>query len=143
MHRAASLGVAGGKRAGMGVQTGIFRQERGVDVEHPPCEPVDEIRRQDPHEPGEAENVRPGGLDEFQKFRLEPRAIAPERPVIDDRGRDTHVAGFREPAGGGIVGDDQDGPRRVIAGHAAAEGDHVGSPAGNQDDHTLHKRRPR
>ena len=41
----------------MGVEAGEQRQDRGVDVEHPPAPVGDEARRQHPHEAGEAEDL--------------------------------------------------------------------------------------
>jgi uncharacterized membrane protein YbaN (DUF454 family) len=57
MDRGAGLGIARVERALMGVQAGIFRQERGVDIQHPAREKLHEIRGQDAHEAGKAEDV--------------------------------------------------------------------------------------
>ena len=58
MHAAPGLGIAGLKRAGMGMQARIFRQKRGVNVQHPPLPARDEIGRQHPHEPRQTNDIR-------------------------------------------------------------------------------------
>ena len=44
-----------GQRAGVGVQAAEGGQQRGVDVEQPVAPARDEVRRQDAHEAGEAD----------------------------------------------------------------------------------------
>ena len=63
MHGAARLGVARRQRAGMGVQAGILRQKRGVDVQHPALQSgATKSGRQDAHEAGKAEDVGLGRM---------------------------------------------------------------------------------
>ena len=63
MHGAARLGIARRQRAGMGVQPGVFRQKRRVDVQHPPLKPPHEAGGQHPHESGKAKDVGFRGKD--------------------------------------------------------------------------------
>ena len=58
MHSAARFNVASFERAGMGVQTGILRKKRGMNVQHPTSPTLDETGRQDPHEPGKTNDIR-------------------------------------------------------------------------------------
>ena len=142
MHGATGLPVTCGKGAGMGVQARIVRQERGVDVQHPALVPRDEPRRQDPHEPGKAQDVGPCGVDVAGQFRLEGRAVLAEGAVID--GGDRHAQRRRhfQTAGRGIVRQDQHRPRRMVPGHRPDQGKHVRATPGNQDGNALHRTLP-
>ena len=57
MDRAARFGVAGGEGAGVGVEARIFRQQAGMDVQHPPGPVSDEKGRQQAHVAGQGDDL--------------------------------------------------------------------------------------
>ncbi len=90
MHGAAGLGIARRQRAGMGVQAGILRQKRGVDVQHPAPEAVDEAGGQHAHEAGKAEDIGSRGKDRLQQVRPRNAARSLAEGAVVDR-RDGHA----------------------------------------------------
>ena len=54
------MAVPGGDRAGMGVEAWVGRQQRGMDIDHPPLPRRNEIRRQDAHVTRQGYVFRPG-----------------------------------------------------------------------------------
>lgn len=139
---AARLGIARRKGAGVGVEARVFRQKRGVDVQHPPFESLDEAGAQDAHETRKAKDIRPGGIYAFGKQRLKPRTVFAERAVIDRRNRNAQRCRFRQPFGRWIVRADKDGLGVTAFGHIPKKCQHVGATPGNQDGDALHSRRP-
>ena len=133
MHRRPGLRIACGERAGMGVQPRIFRQQRGVDVQHPSAETRHELRGQDPHEPGEAQDVGLRRQQRLEQRGLERGAVAAEGAVIDRGGGDVHRRSAGKPGGRRVVRRHQHRPRRMVAGHRADQLHHVRAAAGNQD----------
>ncbi len=143
MHGAAGFRIARVDGALMGVQAGIFRQKRRVDVQHPAFEAADEGGRQDAHEARKAENVGLGCHQGLQQRGLKPRAVAAEGPVIDGSHRHAQCSRSFQPLGRRIVRQNQHRPGRMIARHVAHQRQHVRATPGNQDGDTFHKSCPR
>jgi hypothetical protein len=139
---AARFAVPRGKGAGVGVQAGVFRQERGMDVQHPALVATDEAGGQDAHETGEADYVGPGGVDLAGKVGLESLAVG-IGAVVEGGGGDAQSGGFRKPPGGGVVRGDEDGTGGMVPRHVTHQRQHVRATPGNQDGDTLHSKRPR
>ncbi len=127
----------------MGVQAGVFGQERGVDVQHAAAEPLHERRGQHPHEAREAQNIGRHREDRAQQLRLECGPLALEGAVIDRRGRNSKRRGPRQPCRRGVAGHHQHRACRVIAAHAFDQFEHVRAAARNQDCDAFHSRWPR
>ena len=130
---AARLAVAGGERAGMGVEPAIVRQQRRVDVEHPPLPRGDEARGEHPHEAGETDDVDGVRRQRRREPGLERGAVAAEGAVIDELGGDALGPRPGEPARLRAVGEHQRRARGVIAGHRGHQRAHVGPAAGEED----------
>ena len=142
MDGATCFAVFVGESAGVGVQSRILWQKRGVDVEHPALEPLDEARGQDAHEARKAKDVGLCGVDVSGEVRLEslPRRIG---AVVDGGGGDAEDGCFRKAPGGGIIGGDKGGAGGMVAHHVADQSQHIRATPGNQDGDALHSRRPR
>ncbi|EWH02036.1 hypothetical protein Q427_10975 [Halomonas sp. BC04] len=67
MHAAAMLCNAIGKRLGVGVQSLVGRQQRRVDIEHPPQVALHEARSQDAHEAGQHDQVGLMAIDDLDQ----------------------------------------------------------------------------
>ncbi len=141
MDGAPRLGVARLQGAGVGVKAGVFRQKRGVDVQHPSLEHPDKAGGQDAHETGKAEDIGLNRLDLMPECRLERRAVG-KAAMIDRCDRQAKVGGLDQTQGAGIVRGHQHRPRGVIADHVTDEGEHVRPTTGDQDGDALHNRRP-
>ena len=74
---------------------------------------------------------------------LEGPAIAGERAMVDHGRRNAQGLGTVQPAGSGAVGQDETGPRGVIARHALDELHHVGAAPRDQDGDAFHPSWPR
>ncbi|ABA49524.1 hypothetical protein BURPS1710b_1125 [Burkholderia pseudomallei 1710b] len=116
------------------------RQQRRMDVEHPPLIFGDERRRENAHEAGEHDEIGGEAVDFGGERRIEAVA-AVERAVVDDGRRDAvrrreFEAGRAQPVGN--HGGDLGGPAFARAG--AYDGLHVAAAAGNQDDKFFHPR---
>ena len=89
MDRATGFGIARRQGALVGVQAGVFRQQRRVDVQHPALVARHKRRCQDAHEPGLGDDVRRCRIQMTGQFRLERRAVAAKGAVI--HGGDRHA----------------------------------------------------
>lgn len=143
VDRAAGLGIARGKGAGVGVKARISRQQRGVDVKHLPFMALNEAVGEDSHEAGKAEDVRPGSVDMAGKRGLEGFAILAEGAMIDGGSRDTKGRGFGKTPGSGIVRGDKDRLRGVVMAHVADQRQHVRATPGDQDGDAFQESVPR
>ena len=71
MHGAPRKSAPVGERLPGAVCPGEGGKERGVDVQDPVREGMDEHWCQDPHEPRKADKLRPGTADDLDKLRVE------------------------------------------------------------------------
>ena len=136
MDGAARLGVPGGDGARMGVESWIFRQQAGVDVDHPTLPPADQPRREQPHVARHCDNLHPPGPERRVNRRLMRGAVPPEQAMIDGHRPDVPGTGNGQTPGLGVVGEDQHhligrpgAPARVD------QGGHVRAGSGNQNGH--------
>ena len=83
---------AGFKRAAMGMQPLELRQQRRVDVQHAPAPARDEPWREEPHEAGKADEIDALRVKLGVERAFEAFAVVAERPVIDQRGRNSRLA---------------------------------------------------
>ena len=103
-----------------------------------------EIRAQNPHETGKADDIGPGRVQHRLQGGLETGAITLEGPVIDhSRGNAPRRRLFKAPRIG-AVGQNQHRARGMIAHHAVGQRDHVRPAARNQDGDPFmrHSSRP-
>ena len=119
----------------MGVEAGEERQDRGVDVQHPPRPGGDEARRQHPHEPGEAEDL--GAARAERRRRAPPRTPPGRRGTAGGRRRPP-AARAPPPAPGRPPPGRLERTRQTSAGcagvgHVARQRHHVRPAARDQD----------
>src|SRR5947207_8443082 len=67
-----------------------------MDVHDPHGELADEVRRDEPHEPREDDEVRPFLLQDFHDLALEGGPVLPEGPVVDHDGGNVRLLRPRE-----------------------------------------------
>src|SRR5262245_56516330 len=84
MHRASVLFDPGCERLRVRLQAGKVREQRGVDVEHPPLPFGHEAWREDAHEAREADELDCVRCKLSINLALEGLAILAERAVVDD-----------------------------------------------------------
>ncbi len=109
-------------------------QKRGVDIEHLAFPARHEPGCQSPHETGEANELHLMRLEFAVELTLESFAIAAERAVIDDFGRDARRLGAREARRVGEIRDHEHDIRRIVLGSRGfQEGRHVAAAPGNED----------
>ena len=87
-----------------GVQPPKCRQEGGMDVDRPPPEAPDELRREDPHVPGEDDEVDPRPVEVLRENAVVPGPV--EARGVDEVGLDPIVAGDPEGSCVGVVRED-------------------------------------
>ena len=127
------LGAPLGKGALMRMQTAQVRQQRRVDIENPAVPPFDEIRAQNAHESGEADEFDSRRPQARVERRLESR-LARETPKVDRLGGDARFARRLEPGRVGPVGQhERDLGREVGPSRRRDQRLHVGAAAGYQD----------
>ena len=97
MDGTASLGIARIYRALMRVETFIFRQEGGVNIDHPTFPRVCEPGCQDAHEAGQRDDFYAGRFKVFIHSPLERFAVLAEGFVINCSGWDSLVGGCFQP----------------------------------------------
>src|ERR1700722_20229234 len=129
---------AGCQCTAVGVQAFELRQQCRMNVQHAAAPARDEPRRQQPHETGEADQIEAGGGQGVVERAFERLAVSAERPVIDDRSRDTRLLRARETRGIGLIGQDQNDLRRIIRCLGRLdECRHVRAAAGDQYGNAL------
>ena len=113
MHRAAVDFDAIGKGALMRMQSAISGQKGRMDVDEPLLPGADEIRRQQPHEAGEADQFDPVQIEKDLHRLLE--LVAPGIDLmIDGGGRNSLRFREGETFGFGAVGEDERDFGRII-----------------------------
>src|SRR5215204_6296140 len=142
MDRAAVDAHAGLERPPMRVEAREQRQQRRMDVQHPPGPAVDEPRRQDAHEAGKAEELDAMRQKLLVERTLEGLALRIGL-VVDDRGCDPGGRRPREAFRVRPVRDHQRDLGRVVGRLGGLDQRrHVGTAAGNEDgDAALSGRR--
>ena len=142
MHRAAGFGITRLQRPLMAVQAGVFRQKRGVNVEHTALVAAHEAGGQDAHETGSGDDIGLGGVKLAGQFRLKPGTIRAEPAMIDAGGWNAQAGGFGQPRRVGLVGEHQNRAGRMVAGHRRHQRHHVRPTPRKEDGHPLHSKRP-
>ncbi len=134
VHGAAGHRLAGLERALLRREPPILRQERGVDVENPAPISSDEVRRQDPHVPREADEVRPCPVEDPEHLRL-VRGPTLDPTPLDGKGRQPALPRPGEAARLADVGDDRNDLRVRYASGFDRVGDRleVGSTTREED----------
>ena len=105
MNGAAVLLQAGGERARVSVQATQIRQQRRVDVQHPPTPTFDELRPKDAHETGETNKIDRVGFERRLQRRLERFAVSIALR-LDGLGGNPRLAGEIEAGRVKLVGED-------------------------------------
>ena len=104
-----------------------------MDVQDPSREGAHERRREDPHEPGETDELDPVLVEEPLQRRIIGRAVREVLGVEEDRG-DPGPRGAREgrrPLA--IRDDDDDGRGKALPARGVEDRLEVGAPAGRED----------
>jgi hypothetical protein len=83
MDACAVLGVAGLEAAAMGVESAIFRQQRGMNVDEPAGKALGELRGQNAHEPCEHDDLRTMRFEHARQRALEGGTICERFPRHD------------------------------------------------------------
>jgi hypothetical protein len=97
MYSAAMYAIACLERPRMGMQPFVVRQQRWMDIQHPPFPFGHECWRQNPHKAGKADNVWARRLKRFLQSGFKPRPIFPKWFVINCEGWDIQRIGFSQP----------------------------------------------
>ena len=134
MHAAPMLGIARLKGARMGVQPFVFRQKRGVDIDHPTRPLVDKPTRQNPHKACKADHVGRKGFERLRNRGLKRHSVPSKGAMIHCDCRHTVLLRPRQSRCIRTIG--QDDTRHALMPcprHIIQQRHHVG--AATRDEH--------
>ncbi|MNJ32067.1 hypothetical protein D3C77_267230 [compost metagenome] len=123
----------------VGVQPLVFRQQRGVDVDHPPGEVTHQIGTQDPHKAGQYHQIRLIVRHQRQQGGV---ILGPAGKLLlgQDGGGHPGFPGAYQPVGIGPVADDADHiTGNLAAGAVVEKGLQVAAVAGDQHQDPFHR----
>ncbi|MNZ47781.1 hypothetical protein D3C78_655070 [compost metagenome] len=122
----------------VGVQALVFRQQRGVDVDHPPGEVTHQIGTQDPHKAGQHHQIR---LIVRHQGEQGDVILRPAGKLLlgQDGCRHSGFFGANQTIGIGPVADDADHfTGNLAAGAVVEKGLQVAAVAGDQHQDPFH-----
>jgi uncharacterized membrane protein YoaK (UPF0700 family) len=134
VHRAARLRIARLDGPPVGVEARVFRQQGGMDVDHPPGPGLDQKGRQHPHVAGQGDVLRARFTQGGVERALVGLAVGAEGPVIDGQGGHAGLGGEGEALGVRLVGEHEHHPVRAVGGFGGLDQrGHVAAAAGDED----------
>ncbi|MBA7654549.1 hypothetical protein ES703_62429 [subsurface metagenome] len=141
MHRRTGNLHAGLQRLAVRIEPGKRRQQRGMDVEHPPVPALNEFGGEQPHETAETDQLDPMLFQLLLQHSLESGAVLAERLALDQFGGDAISPGAIEANGVRAVGNHNgDLGRKVFRLRRFDQRGHVGSaPRDQNGDAAFHQ----